>query len=111
MGESHAETTGSLVPIMFKYLFICQLFYKAMGSFTPSVTEEEMVACHTGARVNLMRQCNAYRTGTPDELAASGDYPELEDKLDKWDKGAVVEQVGNLVMGWSKGENFMQGKT
>ena len=39
-----------------------------------------MVACHTGARVNLMRQCNAYRTGTPDELAASGDYPELEDR-------------------------------
>jgi len=67
-----------MAPMTLKYLLLCQLFFKTMGSFTPSVSEYEMVACHTGARVNLMRQCNAYRTGTPGELAASGNYPELE---------------------------------
>ena len=29
--------------------------------------------------MNLRRQCDAYKTGTPEELAASGEYPELEE--------------------------------
>ena len=38
-----------------------------------------MMKCHTGFRMNLRRQCDAYCTGSSEELAASGEYPELED--------------------------------
>jgi len=51
----------------------------AEGIYTPTVPKEEKVKCHTGLRIGLQRQCDAYRTGTPEELEASGEFPTLED--------------------------------
>merc|ERR1711872_840228 len=58
-------------------LFLLNAILITAGTFRRSVPEEEMVKCHTGVRVGLRRQCNAYRTGTPLELSSSNDFPEL----------------------------------
>merc|ERR1711872_607814 len=58
-------------------LFLLNAILITAGTFRRSVPEEEMVKCHTGVRIGLRRQCNAYRTGTPLELSSSNDFPEL----------------------------------
>merc|ERR1719499_2270906 len=60
-----------------RYLFLLNAVLITAATFRRSVPEEEMVKCHTGVRVGLRRQCNAYRTGTPLELSSSNDFPEL----------------------------------
>jgi len=60
-----------------RYLFLLNAVLLSAGTFRRSVPEEEMVKCHTGVRVGLRRQCNAYRTGTSLELSSSNDFPEL----------------------------------
>merc|ERR1711970_1235596 len=89
-----------------KILFLVQLFL-VQGTFVPSVPEEEMVKCHTGVRVNLKRQCNAYRTGTREELAASGRFPVIEDWCNtiKWREANMDNKWGNCVE-MTEGEEF-----
>merc|ERR1719495_1230758 len=60
-----------------RYLFLLNAVLLTAGTFRRSVPEEEMINCHTGVRIGLRRQCNAYRTGTPLELASSNKFPEL----------------------------------
>jgi len=50
-----------------------------IGVFTTAVPEAEMVKCHTGERFELSRQCDFYRTRTPEELTESGEYPWIEE--------------------------------
>jgi len=44
------------------------------GKFVPSVDEDDMVNCHTGLRLYMRRQCDAYKT----DISSTG-YPSLPD--------------------------------
>jgi len=58
-------------------LMLLHLVKPGQSEFVRWVDEEAMVSCHTGQRVNLRRQCDAYRQGTPEQLAASDEYPAM----------------------------------
>jgi len=69
------------------------------SDYVRSVPQEEKVKCHTAVRVKLRRQCDAYNTGTPEELAASGEYPELpEGCMDiRWEEANQDNNWGNCM--------------
>merc|ERR1711970_261789 len=99
---------GEVGRMLLEILFLLQLLLVLVhGTHVPTVPKEDKIKCHTGVRVHLKRQCNAYRTGTQEELAASGRFPVIEDWCNtiRWREANMDNKWGNC-MEMTKDEEF-----
>jgi len=72
MGELLART-------MFLKVTLLLCLGLTRGEYVRTVSQEDKDKCHTGLRINLRRQCDAYKTGNSQELKATGQFPSIPD--------------------------------
>merc|ERR1711915_466611 len=82
-----------------KLLIVLLSLSQTQGEYVRTVPQKEKDNCHTGLRINLRRQCDAYKTGSPEELAATQEFPTLPDACSevRWEEANQDNNWGNCM--------------